>query len=61
LRIVEAFVVRIWQSEDGAEASGPHLRGVVERVRTGERTPFVDEEELLTLLRRAKTAREREP
>jgi hypothetical protein len=50
---VETFVVRVWTPAE-SEGTGPRgLRGLVERVRAGERRPFDGEEELLAVLRSA--------
>ena len=51
---MDTFVVRVWQQ--AGEDDEASLRGVVERVSTGERDRFLSVEELVSLLRRSRTA-----
>lgn len=51
---MESFVVRVWvPGEDGEAGDQTDLRGVVEKVATGEAEPFRSAEELAALLRAA--------
>ena len=48
---METFVLRVWVPEDdGAEASPPGLRGVLEHVKSGRSVPFRDPAHLAALL-----------
>jgi hypothetical protein len=49
---METFIVRVWMPSDSLE--GQTLRGVVEQVGSGSETAFVDEDELLAVLRAPK-------
>lgn len=51
-RAMETFIVRVWMPSDSLE--GQTLRGVVEQVGSGSETAFVDEDELLAVLRAPK-------
>ncbi len=48
--ILEAYLVRIWSSAEPDEVSS-EVRGLVERVRDGEKVPFVGVGQLLELLK----------
>jgi hypothetical protein len=57
---VETFVIRVWKPAE-PEPDGPQtLRGLVERVRDGERHPFESGPGLLALLENALSATEGE-
>jgi len=49
---MESFVVRVWvPGEDEGAGDESDLRGVVEKVATGEAAPFHSAEELADILR----------
>lgn len=49
---MDTFIVRVWTAGEGTAppAGDPHLRGVVEHVRSGSETVFQDPAELLAFL-----------
>jgi hypothetical protein len=48
---METFIVRVWVPPSPPEGEGV-LRGVVEHLGSGQKTTFVDDDELLAFLRR---------
>lgn len=50
---METFIVRIWVPDDAPDGQ-PELNGLIEQVRTREVSSFVDDGQLLELLRVAR-------